>query len=162
MEISHTIPKQPDESAQSHHKIPTTSMLEISHYVNCLAVDDKTKLLLMENNKPPTRFQFPAKQYKDKQKKGGVMNRYCQEEWFRDFDFISYSIEQDGLYCNTCVLFNTENRKPNQDQPNILVTKPYRNLKDAKSDLKTHSVTHAHVTATAKREAFMQTSSLVG
>ena len=88
MEISHTIPKQPDESAQSHHKIPTTSMLEISHYVNCLAVDDKTKLLLMKNNKPPTGFQFPAKQYKDKQKKGGVMNRYCQEEWFRDFDFI--------------------------------------------------------------------------
>ena len=157
MEISHTIPKQPDESAQSHHKIPTTSMLEISHYVNCLAVDDKTKLLLMENNKPPTGFKFPAKQYKDKRKKGGVMNRYCQEEWFRDFDFISYSIEQDGLYCNTCVLFNTENRKPNQDQPNILVNKPYRNWKDAKSDLKTHSVTDAHVTATAKREAFMQT-----
>ena len=104
MEISHTIPKQPDESAQSHHKIPTTSMLEISHHFNCLAVDDKTKLLLMENNKPPTGFKFPAKQYKDKWKKGGVMNRYCQEEWFRDFDFISYSIEQDGLYCNTCVL----------------------------------------------------------
>ena len=54
-------------------------------------------------------------------------------------------------------MFNTENRKPNQDEPNILVTKPYRNWKDAKSDLKTHSVTDAHVTATAKREAFMQT-----
>ena len=54
-------------------------------------------------------------------------------------------------------MFNTENRKPNQDQPNILVTKPYRNWKDTKSDLKTHSVTDAHVTATTKREAFMQT-----
>ena len=74
MEISHTIPKQPGESAQSHHKIPTTSMLEISHYVSCLAVDDETKFLLMENNKPLTGFKFPAKQYKDKQKKGGVMN----------------------------------------------------------------------------------------
>ena len=85
--------------------MPTTSMLEISHTVNCLAVDDKTKFLLMENNKPPTGFKFPAKQYKDKWKKGEEMNRYCWEEWFRDFDFISYSIEQDGLYCNTCVLF---------------------------------------------------------
>ena len=41
---------------------------------NCLAVDNKTKFLLMENNKPPTGFKFPAKQYKDKQKKGGVIH----------------------------------------------------------------------------------------
>ena len=52
-----------------------------------------------------------------------------------------------------CSILKTEN----QTRPaNILVTKPYQNWKDAKSDLKTHSVTDAHVTATAKREAFMQ------
>ena len=85
------------------------------------------------------------------------MNRYCNEEWFRDFSFLSYSVQEDGLYCNTCVLFNTESLKPNQDKPNILVNKPYRNWKDAKSDLRVHSVTDAHVLATAKREAFIET-----
>ena len=43
------------------------------------------------------------------------------------------------------------------DRPNILVTKPYRNWKDAKSDLKAHSVSEAHHLATTKREGFMKT-----
>ena len=85
------------------------------------------------------------------------MNRYCNEDWFREFNFISYSVQQDGLYCNTCVLFNTEHSRPNMERANILVTKPYRNWKDAKSDLKAHSVSEAHQLATAKREAFIKT-----
>ena len=87
-------------------------MLEISHYVNCLAVDDKTKFLLMENNKPPTGFKFPAKQYKDKWKKGGVMNRYCREEWSETL--ISYHIQLNKIDCIVipvyCLILKTESQ----------------------------------------------------
>ena len=132
-------------------------MLEISDYVDCINVDDRTKMLLIENNKPPPGFKFPPKEYRDKRRASGMIKRYCREEWFRDFNFISYSVRHDGLYCNTCVLFHTEHSRPNMDRVNMLVTKPYRNWKDAKSDLKTHSVTEAHNLATAKREAFIRT-----
>ena len=35
--------------------------------------------------------------YQDKIKPGGFMNRYCKQDWFSDFDFISHSVDQDGL-----------------------------------------------------------------
>ena len=139
------------ESKQSLPSTQQSSVLEISDYVDCIDVDDRTKMLLIENNKPPPGFKFPPKEYRDKRRASGMIKRYCREEWFRDFNFISYSVRHDGLYCNTCVLFHTEHSRPNMDRVNMLVTKPYRNWKDAKSDLKTHSVTEAHNLATAKR-----------
>ena len=148
------------EIAESKQSLPSrqhTSVQEISDYVGCTTVDDGTKMLLIGNNTPPPGFKFPPKKYKDKRRSCGVMNRYCREDWFREFNFISYSVQQDGLYCNTCVLFNTEHSRPNMERANILVTKPYRNWKDAKSDLKAHSVSEAHQLATAKREAFIKT-----
>ena len=157
MDVSEISEVEIVESKQSLPSKQQTSVQEISDYVGCTTVDDRTKMLLIENNKPPPGFKFPPKQYRDKRRPRGVTNRYCNEDWFKEFNFISYSVQQDGLYCNTCVLFNTEHSRPNMEKANILVTKPYRNWKDAKSDLKAHSVSEAHQLATAKREAFIKT-----
>ena len=49
-------------------------ILEISKYVDCTYIDDKTKLSLTMN-KPPTGFKFPPKRYQDKRKPGGYVKR---------------------------------------------------------------------------------------
>ena len=133
------------------------SRLDISHYAGKDHVSDDVKYHFIQNRLPPKGFKIPAKQYKDKRKPGGVINRYCQDEWFTQFDFLSYSVAQDSIYCNTCALFLVESPRGNKQKPNILVTKPYNNWKDAKGDLRIHSVSEAHVLATVKKGAFIDT-----
>ena len=60
-----------------------------------------------ENREPEKSFKFPPKQYAMKSSKTVYVIRYCYGEWFRKFDFISYSKSEDGLYCLACVLFCT-------------------------------------------------------
>ena len=83
------------------------------------------------------------------------MKRYCCREWFEKFEFISYSENTDGLFCLACVLFpDTEHRRPK-----LLVKDPYRNWKDAVSDLKTHTCNEYHINSMAKLKAFVTTFS---
>ena len=133
------------------------SRLDISHYAGKDHIPDDVKYNLINNRLPPKGFKFPAKQYKDKRKPGGMINRHCKDEWFTQFDFISYSVAQDSIYCNTCLLFLIDGPKGNKQKPNILVTKPYNNWKDATGDLKVHSVSEAHTLATARKSAFIDT-----
>ena len=135
----------------------TMSLLDISHYTENKHISDDTKYALIHNRHPPKGFKFLARQSKDKHKSSGVINRYCKEEWFTQFDFISYFVAQDRIYCNACKLFHVENPKPHKEKPDIMVNKPYTNWKKAKEDLKIHSVTEAHILATAKRNAFLKT-----
>ena len=130
MDVSDMLKVEIGESKQSLPSTQQSSVPEISDYVDCIDVDDRTKMLLIEN-KPPPGFKFPPTEYRDKRRASRMIKRYCREEWFRDFNFISYSVQDDSLYCNTCVLFDTEHSRPNMDRANMLVTKPYRNLKDA-------------------------------
>lgn len=72
---------------------PTTSqesnLLDISNFRdNNQNVDDATKYQLVNQRIPPAGYKFPPKHYKDKRKRGGFMNRYCQREWFDVFKFI--------------------------------------------------------------------------
>ena len=87
------------------------SRLDISHYAGKDHIPDDVKYNLINNRLPPEGFKFPAKQYKDKRKPGGMINRYCKDEWFTQFDFISYSVAQDSIYCNTCLLFLIDGSK---------------------------------------------------
>ena len=134
----------------------TMSLLDISHYTENKHISNDTKYALMHNRHPPKGFKFLARQSKDKRKSSGVINRYCKEEWFTQFDFISYFVAQDRIYCNACKLFHVENPKPHKEKPDIMVNKPYTNWKKAKEDLKIHSVTEAHILATAKKECLPQ------
>ena len=110
----------------------------------------KTKHFLIKNRVPPKDFQFPSNHAtKTRDRSTGGINRYCQLNWFTEFDFITYSFHHDGsfvLYC-MCSVF-IQNIKENK--PCVLLTKPCRNWKDMKSDLKSHSVTEAHFMAKAK------------
>ena len=100
--------KQKKEIPHSSEKM---SLLDISDYTENEDISDDAKYVLINNRHPPKGFKFPARQSKDKRKASGVINRYCKEEWFTQFDFISYSVAQDGIYCNNCLLFPVE--KPN-------------------------------------------------
>ena len=133
------------------------SLLDISDYTEDEDISDDTKYALINNQHPPKGFKFPARQSKDKCKASAVINRYCKEEWFTQFDFISYSVAQDGIYCNNCLLFPVENPIPHKEKPELIVKKPYTNWKKAREDLKIHSVTETHVLSAAKKTAFMKT-----
>ena len=89
MDVSDILKVEIGESKQSLPSTQKSSVLEISDYVDCIDVDDRTKMLLIENNKPPSGFKFPPKEYRDKRRASGMIKRYCREEWFRDFNFIS-------------------------------------------------------------------------
>ncbi len=107
----------------------------------------------MENRVPEDGYKFPAREYKDKRSKSGIMNRYCSPDWFKIFEFLSYSKRTDGLFCLACVLFpDLSHRRAKK-----LIDSPYSNWKDAKSDLKMHSTLEYHKNSMAKLNAFKQT-----
>ena len=68
MDVSEISEVEIVESKQSLPSKQQTSVQEISNYVGCTTVDDRTKMLLIENNKPPPGFKFPPKQYRDKRR----------------------------------------------------------------------------------------------
>lgn len=79
--------------------------------------------------------------------------RYCQREWFEQFDFLCYSESLDGLFCLTCVFIpDTEHRRPY-----LLVNDPYRNWKDTHTDLKSHTCNEYHINSRSKLTAFKTT-----
>ena len=84
------------ESTIQEKEIPCSSekmsLLDISDYTEDEDISDDTKYALINNRQPSKGFKFPARQSKDKHKPSGVVNRYCKEEWFTQFDFISYSV----------------------------------------------------------------------
>ena len=74
-------------------------MLDIKHYAcSGQSITDDVKHQLLENREPEKSFNFPPKQYAMKLSKTGYVNRYCSREWFKKFDFISYSKSEDGLH----------------------------------------------------------------
>ena len=103
-------------------KVP--EKLDRSWYINDTNVTAEIKYALIQNRAPPVGFKFPPKEYKDKRRSSRFIKRYCQHSWFTDFDFISYSTNQGGLYCAACVLFHTETQR---EQPHVLVYKPFTN-----------------------------------
>lgn len=118
---------------------------------------DPARHRLINERIPPADFKFPAKAYKDKRKPGGLLNRYCQREWFTTFPFIAYSQKGDGLYCLCCVLFPSPSK---HGQPRLLVSKPYNNWKDAKTDLKGHAACNYHRDADARMDGFLKTMAM--
>ena len=102
---------------------------------------------------PEKSFKFPPKQYVMKLSKTGYVNRCCSREWFRKFDFISYSKSEDGLCCLACVLFpDTSHHHPKK-----LITEPYQYWKDAMEDLLRHVSCDYHINTLTKLDAFKST-----
>ena len=88
---------------------------DISQYINDTNVTAEIKYALIQNRELPFGLKFPPKEYKDERRSSGFIKMYCQQSWFTDFDFISYSTSHDGLYCTACVLFHTETQRPREN-----------------------------------------------
>ena len=100
---------------------------------------------------------------KGKRRQSGVIQRRCTIELFNTFDFIPYSESKNALFCLGCVLFpmfclgcvlfpNTSHRRPKK-----LTSEPYFNWKDAREDLKQHSVWAYHLYSMAHLHTFWKT-----
>lgn len=114
---------------------------------------DQMKFQLIENRQPELNYKFPAKLYKDKRKSSGFIKRFCCKDWFKMFEFITYSSADDGLYCLACVLFpDSEHRLPKK-----FISEPYNNWKDALTDMKTHAGCGYHLSSMSRMMAFKQT-----
>ena len=114
---------------------------------------DDLKYNLIKNREPDSSFKFPARHYKDKRAKTGLLSRYCCRDWFKMFPFVDYSMSADGLFCLPCVLFpDSAHRRPKK-----LITEAYQNWKDAVEDLKKHATCDYHMNAAAKMNAFVKT-----
>jgi hypothetical protein len=114
---------------------------------------DEVKYALIKNREPPTHFQFPSKQYKDKRNPKGFVNRQCCRDWFQRFSFLSYSQKSHGLFCLACALFPPMSHR----RASYLIDKPYNNWKDALTVIKSHSHCEYHITSMAKLQAFIKT-----
>ena len=105
-------------------------------------ITNECKYLLITDRAPEKSFNFPAKVYKDNQKKFGEMRRFCFHEWFHDYKFVAYSKSSDGSFCLPCTLFPMATHQGSKAK--LLISQPYRNWKDARSDLSHHAVLQYH------------------
>ena len=95
---------------------------------------DEIKFLLITNRIPHVNFIFLSRIYKDKRRQSGVINRCCTIELLNTFDFITecFFFVLDVCYIRTLL---TEDRRNSE---------PCFNWKDAREDLKQHSVCDYH------------------
>ena len=67
---------------------------------------------------PDVTFKFPGTVYQDKRRNHGN-SRHCNRKWLEEFDCLSYSVEEDGVYCLSCRLFPVERQWA---KANLLIT----------------------------------------
>ena len=61
-------------------------------------VDENMKMQIINNRMPRTNFKFPERHYADKSRKTGMRSLYCQASWFKRYQFIAYSVKEDGVF----------------------------------------------------------------
>ena len=131
-------------------KAPST-VPEIIKFDNNAPNEIKYKLIL--HREPEATFQFPSKLFCDKRRASGSIKRHWCREWFRNFDFLSYSKIDNGLYCLVCRLFpDTSHRRPTK-----LISEPYNNWKKTVDHLKSHATTDYQQESLAKLKTFQST-----
>ena len=54
---------------------------------------------------PRAIFKFPERHYADKSRKTGMRSLYCQAFWFKRYQFIAYSVIEDGGFCLQWIFF---------------------------------------------------------
>ena len=134
----------------------TTQTLDIANIVHLTSseITDEMRLALIKNRQPEPDFKYPPKQYVVKSRKEGVRQRYCSREWFRMYNMLCYSKSTDGLFCLCCVLFPMPAQQGKRAAN--MITTPYSNWKEAKSDLDKHVNLQYHRDSKSKMESFLQ------
>ncbi|CAM1299966.1 Uncharacterised protein at_DN0512 [Pycnogonum litorale] len=148
--VGHDNTHHPSDTGTVEGNIAQKTVIDIADFVdsNTTSPNDELMMSLIKNRAPDKSLKFPPKTYRDKRKPSGETKRYCLHEWFETYDFIAYSKSLDGLFCLSCVLFPMPSHKGTK--ANILISKPYRNWKDAREDLKSHSMLEYHKDSTAR------------
>lgn len=121
-----------------------------------METSDEEKSCLIANRVPGETFVFPARQYKDSRKKDGMMSRYCNRSWFESYQFLTYSKQDDGLFCLCCILFPVQAERGSRAEN--FIKRPYTNWKNATSDLKIHASLGYHRASMARMTAFISTA----
>ena len=62
-------------------------------------VDENIKMQIINDCMPRANFKFPERHYLDKSRKTGMRSLYCQASWFKRYQFIAYSVKEDGVFC---------------------------------------------------------------
>ena len=75
---------------------------------NSVHIDENIKMQIINNCIPEAIFKFPECHYADKSRKTGNRSLYCQASWFKIYQFIAYSVKEDGVFCLPCIFFPTQ------------------------------------------------------
>lgn len=117
------------------------------------SLDDYTKKLVLTSTMISKGFSYPTT------RKNG-RNRSFQESWMKDYPFLAYSQQEDGVYCKPCWLFFHEGvGKGNHENPGQLVTSCYRNWKNSRDDFKKHANKEYHKTCVEFAKKFLEVTS---
>jgi hypothetical protein len=134
--------KKQDEGTSKRMKVvdlPNVDPLDIGRFVSMEAIDDDTKLNLINNDwKPPPTFNFPLTEYG----KTCSERRKFTASWLNRWSWLCYSKLHDGAFCLSCVLFGQETGH-NCQKLNKLFKEPLTNWKSAATKLQDH---HQHST----------------
>ena len=74
---------------------------------------------------------------------------YCQASWFKRYQFIVYSVKEDGVFCLPCIFFPV--------QPIHGFRAKRTNWKKIHDDLSTHETLHYRLTSMAQLLEFKKT-----
>ena len=81
------------------------------------------------------------------------MRRHCNHDWFK-YPFLTYSKSTDGLFCFACVLFPMPAHQGSRAKQ--LISQPYKNWKDASTDLQSHTGKEYHHDSMEKMKSFVK------
>ena len=118
-------------------------------------VDENMKMQIINNRMPRANFKFPERHYADKSRKIGMRSLYCQASWFKRYQFIAYSVKEDGVFCLPCIFFPAQ--PIHCFRTKRLISKPYTNWKKIHDDLSTHETLHYRLTSMAQLLEFKKT-----
>ncbi|XP_035989382.1 uncharacterized protein LOC118561423 isoform X3 [Fundulus heteroclitus] len=146
--------KTTEEPALNQADLPqTTYDIDISKAKDRISeMDDSGKFQLLQTRKPPKSFNFPARDFKDNRRASGVTKRTCQRDWLDKYDFLSYSAQEDGVYCLPCILFPVESQSR---RASILIDLPFTNWRKFTEQITTHMQLQYHQSSDAKFHAFV-------
>ena len=80
---------------------------------------------------------------------------YCQGSWFTKYQFIAYSVKEDGVFCLPYIFFLTQ--PTHGFRAKCLISKRYTNWKKFHEGLSTHETLQYHLTSMARLLEFKKT-----
>lgn len=142
-----TEPRVPVASTSSAY---TGNSFDISYAVEKVLSDEKKYKFLVEigTAEPPQNYEYPE------QTEGGQKRKF-QPKWRKEYPWLSYSQQQNGVYCLRCVLFSgSDSRGKHPVALGSLVTRPLNKYKKALEIFKKHSANEYHKMAMLKSTNF--------